>query len=129
MHAFVKRVLIVTNCKNFHWIYLHTFFIGKLLVATGFPLNNGKHIEVIDILNPNSICEPKQNYPLEVYGATGSLIKNDIPLICGGWDGTNNIVFQCYIIGLYSKKILICSTYSHTYTASKKSFTTCICME
>ena len=84
---------------NFYWIYLHIFFVGKLLVATGFPLSNGKHIEVIDILNPNVICEPKQNYPLEVYGATGNLIRNNIPLICGGWDGTNNIVFQCYIIG------------------------------
>ena len=43
------------------------FFIAKVLVTTGYPLENGYHSEVIDLLNPNSTCDSLPDFPVQIH--------------------------------------------------------------
>ena len=43
------------------------FFIAKVLVATGYPLENGSHSEVIDLINPNSTCDSLPDFPVQIH--------------------------------------------------------------
>ena len=58
------------------------------MVATGWPYENGKHSEVIDLLDPDAICDPLPDYPIQVQRAIGGLIHDRLPIVCGGWNGT-----------------------------------------
>ena len=61
----------------------------KLLVASG--LSNGSYIssvEVIDLSASALPCQYLPNFPLNVAWPMGGLFNNNIPLICGGFDGT-----------------------------------------
>ena len=69
---------------------------AKLLVTTGLPFENGRHSEVIDIFNEDTICDDLQNSPYNNKGAVGGLIHENIPLVCGGWNGNNVKYNQCY---------------------------------
>lgn len=71
-------------------------FTGKLLVTTGgYPNENGFFSEVIDLINEDSECEQLESAPFQKLFATGGLIKENIPLVCGG----NNNENQCFIVG------------------------------
>lgn len=41
-------------------------------------------IEVLDLLNPNNVCQPLKNHPLRLQNAYGEKIDDNMPLICGG---------------------------------------------
>ena len=43
------------------------FFIAKVLVTTGYPLENGYHSEVIDLVNPNSTCDSLPDFPVQIH--------------------------------------------------------------
>ena len=63
--------------KNFSSI----FSSDKLLVITGYPTERGIHSEVIDIGNPDMICEELQPHGFQ-RGCTGGVIMKQA-LICG----------------------------------------------
>ena len=72
---------------------------GKILVTTGWPLEIGFHTEIIDVSNTENSCNVTfENYPIQVNLAFGGLLKNEFPLICGGWYG-NHSAKNCYVIG------------------------------
>ena len=79
--------------------FLINFFeiIGKLLVTSGYPINQGVHTEIIDLINPNIKCEKFQDLPIELDLAFGGLLENR-PIICGGH---SNLTYEtkCYEIG------------------------------
>ncbi len=71
----------------------------KVLVVTGFDgdTNNPQgshHAEVADLLNPTSICEAIQRYPIDTDWAVG-LSFHDLPVICGG-EISNVYIDDCY---------------------------------
>ena len=72
---------------------------GKLLVTTGRLTDKGQHTEVIDLANPDSKCDPLPDYPIQIFGATGGLLQDTSPIVCGGFDGSDlGRISQCYII-------------------------------
>ena len=78
-------------------VYLFMHPLGKLLVTTGYPYENGQKSEIIDLLNPGSVCEDLPDFPIQVGAASGGLLLNNQPLICGGL--SSNYELQCYIVG------------------------------
>ena len=71
--------------------------MAKLLVTPG--LRSPYQTQIIDLSDEHSICDELPNHPFETGGgATGGLLKNKLPMICGGWDG-EDYVNQCFIIG------------------------------
>ena len=78
-------------------VYLFMHPLGKLLVTTGYPYENGQKSEIIDLPNPGSVCEDLPDFPIQVGAASGGLLLNNQPLICGGL--SSNYELQCYIVG------------------------------
>ena len=75
----------------------HYFNPGKVLVTTGYPLENGQYSEVIDLVHKNATCELLPNFPVPMYSAFGGLINNNLPVICGL--PQNSIEPSCYSLG------------------------------
>ena len=70
----------------------------KLLIITGKGSESTKS-EIIDLADPDMKCEPWDDYPLDVYGASGKVV-NDNVMICGGRDQkTKKIMDKCYKLG------------------------------
>lgn len=71
----------------------------KILIATGNLIANVS--EVIDLSESGSNCSNFDNYPIDVIGATGGLLDNETPLVCGGRSPTwpYPLTNSCYIIG------------------------------
>ena len=65
------------------------------MTTGGYPNENGFFSEVIDLSDENSDCEQLENAPFQKLFATGGLIKENIPLVCGGNENEN----QCFIVG------------------------------
>ena len=75
-------------------MFLQILFLGsifahvcpsKLLVSTGAQYDDkGQISEVIDLLDPETICEPLPDYPVNIEDAFGGLLHGNIPMICGG---------------------------------------------
>ena len=62
-------------------------------------------VELVDLsLHDYGNCFNWGNYPLEVYGAYGGLLRNT-PVICGGHDQTNNYQ-DCYSLNQRTSKFL-----------------------
>ena len=72
-------------------------FSGKVLVATGFPRDTSVKTEVIDLADESTTCEALADYPIQVHAASGALLKDSIPLICGGYN--YSYISQCHIAG------------------------------
>ena len=80
-------------------------FAENLLVVTGFPFLHGQKSEVIDLSDLNSTCQLLEDFPDFASGATGDLIQNQFPLICGGWNyGAFND--KCFFIGSNNTNII-----------------------
>ena len=65
---------------------------------TGNPLEASKLADVIDLADESTTCEALPDYPIQVNGASGVLINDSLPMVCGGFHGqieTGN----CYIAG------------------------------
>lgn len=58
-------------------------------------------IEVLDLLNPNNICQDLNNHPLEIQSAFGQQIDENMPLVCGGNDNREKgrSFNKCYYLG------------------------------
>lgn len=82
--------------------------------TTGFP-NNLKNSEVIDLLDSKNYCQDLSDYTYEVNWATGGLLNNINPLICGGRNSFNIDILECNIIGTNEKLELM---HPRTFSAS-----------
>ena len=62
------------------------FVLGKIVVYSGLPRENGKNAEIIDLLNPEATCD---NYAVLEEGvgyAFGGRVANEF-VVCGGYVG------------------------------------------
>ena len=70
-----------------------------MLVTTGIPITSTIHSEVIDIIDPKNKCHPLKNFPIQASFATGGLLQNEAPVICGGYTGNNkDSNMKCFIV-------------------------------
>ncbi len=68
-----------------------------LVVATGDECQYGTcPTEVIDLNNPNTICDDLDAYPVDVEEATGGVFPGGKFLICGGGNPSTK---YCYLVG------------------------------
>ena len=74
------------------------FFVAKIVVFTGDTLENGKYAEIIDLSNPNAVCDPYVVLENGTYYSSGGRISKNDYIYCGGSDG-NNRLKECYILG------------------------------
>ena len=69
-----------------------------MLVSTGCGavdcLETGVVTEVFDLMDPTTICDPLDDFPIQTSQGTGGLLDDKYPLICAGVYSN-----QCYIIG------------------------------
>ena len=71
--------------------------LGKIVVYSGNPYENGKYAEVIDLLNPEAICDTYAVLQEGVYHAYGGKVANEF-VVCGGIaDGGRSK--NCYKVG------------------------------
>lgn len=54
------------------------------MVSTGHPWKESIKTEIIDLKNPENSCPQGPSYPIQVKVATGGLVQQNVPLICGG---------------------------------------------
>ena len=88
---------ITTTTQRITTPQIKTNSMAKLLVTPG--LRSPYQTQIIDLWDENAICDELPNHPFETGGgATGGLLKNKLPMICGGWDD-EDYVNQCFIIG------------------------------
>ena len=72
-------------------------FTGKIVVYSGYPWEDSKHAEVIDLLNPDANCDEFGLLEIGVNNAFGGRIADNF-LVCGGWDGSARRK-ECYKVG------------------------------
>ena len=78
---------------------LNIFFaLGKIVVYSGYPRNNGKNAEVIDLLNPEATCDIYAVLPEGVNCAFGGKVANEF-VICGGYTDGSVYSKNCYKVG------------------------------
>jgi len=65
-------------------------------VTTGLPYESGIHTEILDLTDPDFKCTGLPDYPLQIKDGGGALIKDDMLLVCGGYDATSNGIDECY---------------------------------
>ena len=88
--------------------------IDSILVASGDGESvESKKIEVLDLKNPENICSDLPELPKAINGAVGGLVKNQYPIICGGWI-EDEVQKDCYIIG-EKDSVRICQKLSFTF--------------
>ena len=71
-------------------------YLANILITTGFSYGQDSvyDSEIIDLLDPTNTCPNGiSDYPLNIYGATGDLIMDFIPIICGGENQDNEIIY------------------------------------
>ena len=74
------------------------FFSAKIIVFTGDTLENGKYAEIIDLSNPNAVCDPYVVLENGTYYSSGGRISENDYIYCGGTNG-NNFFKECYKLG------------------------------
>ena len=76
------------------------FILDKLLVTTGDPIPEGSKSEVIDLSDPENVCESLPNYPLGMASGFGGLVDGNTPLLCSGYSPSQNENYvhdECFI--------------------------------
>ena len=71
-------------------------YLANILITTGFSYGQDSvyDSEIIDLLDPTNTCPNGiSDYPLNIYGATGDLIFDFLPIICGGENQDNEIIY------------------------------------
>ena len=77
---------------------------GKVMVTTGFPYSSGVHTEIVDLNDPDFSCPDLPDFPQKIKDGGGGLLREDLALICGGWNGTS--VGDCYCLGTDKQWVL-----------------------
>ena len=65
---------------------------------SGWPQEDGKHAEVIDLLNPEANCADFGTLEQGVYAAFGGRVADNF-LVCGGSEENNARRKECYKVG------------------------------
>ena len=60
------------------------------MVFTGYPYDNGRKTEIIDVENSTFACTKLKSFPARLQKATAGFINGQTPFLCGGYDATNN---------------------------------------
>ncbi len=82
----------ITNKLQFITVY------SKIMVAVGYTINGlSDNVEVIDLENPEMICQDLPDYPFALYGVATFLNFNEEPEICGGADDTYHQVMVNFL--------------------------------
>ncbi len=72
------------------------------MVAVGYTKNGlTNNVEVVDLENPEMICQDLPDLPLALFGAASFLNFDKEPEICGGNDGTTYQVMVNFLPALY----------------------------
>ena len=92
---------------------------SKFLLTTGWNGDAVSKSEILDLTKEGgNQCPNWIDYPLDVYGATGSLFEN-IPLICGGYDSNHHQSSNaCYTIIGQTATVYANMTERRVYAAS-----------
>ena len=79
-------------------------FSGKVLITTGLGDDITQVTEIFDVKDPSNLCQTLPNYPLPVHGASGGLIQDKYPFICGGTECNFSecISTDCYYFNIDS---------------------------
>ena len=54
------------------------------MIATGYPYDDGRNTEIIDVEDSNFRCTKVEQFPVKLHGASGGLMNGQTPFICGG---------------------------------------------
>ena len=76
------------------------FALGKIIVYSGYPYENGKNAEIIDLVNPDAICDNYAVLQEGVFFAFDGRVANEF-VVCGGYfylDGYGTSK-NCYKVG------------------------------
>ena len=75
--------------------------LTKLLVATGDPTWLCTKTEIIDLENPDNVCDNIADYPIEMASGFGGLLNGNMPLICSGFnpDVGGYSLDECHVLG------------------------------
>ena len=79
------------------YLIINDDFTGKIVVYSGFPREDGRHAEVIDLLNPDANCDEYGLLEIGVDYAFGGRVADNF-LVCGGRDGSG-LRKECYKVG------------------------------
>ena len=74
------------------------FVLGKIVVYSGLPFENGKNAEVIDLLNPEATCDTYGALQESVDWAFGGKVANEF-VVCGGYLGGGVRSKNCFKVG------------------------------
>ena len=69
------------------------------MVYSGYPQEDGKHAEIIDLLNPDANCDEFGTLERGVDYAFGGKVADNSYVVCGGGDGSLVIRKECYKVG------------------------------
>ena len=64
------------------------------MVTTGYPRQ--KRTDIIDLKKAENSCQQGDEFPILVSSATGGLVRENVPFICGGYDNSGNARKECY---------------------------------
>merc|ERR1712062_816623 len=67
---------------------------NKILVATGWPYDDGRKVEVIDLDNPSKTCIMSSDFPYKLNRAVGGFTSSG-PMVCSGSYGSSYSA-ECY---------------------------------
>ena len=73
----------------------------KVLIATGWPFENGLITEIVDLNNPQFSCRGLPPFPYQVAAGAGGLIAQDLPMVCGGntyIHHTYRLTHDCFVL-------------------------------
>ena len=73
------------------------FVLGKIVVYSGYPYENGKNAEIIDLLNPEATCDTYGVLYESVDYAFGGRVANEF-VVCGG-NTDEGRSKNCYKVG------------------------------
>ena len=68
------------------------------MVTTGYPLQKSIKTEIIDLKMPENSCWQEDDFPVGLIRATGGLVRENVPLICGGFDVSWHARQECYLL-------------------------------
>ena len=91
------------NINHFYGSTSFLFFplASMIIIATGSPHSTGKNTELFDVeLSGNAKVCQNQDFPIQVWAATGGVIEENKVLICGGYSSdSSSATDECYVLG------------------------------
>ena len=64
-------------------------------MATGVPYSTSVLTEVIDLADESTTCAIRPDFPIQAAEASGGLVNDAVPLVCGGFNRPN-LISDCY---------------------------------